>query len=92
MQAKDTAGAHVRDSRNSDFKNCLGLTTRQDFPQNVIFVRSSLCIWVVTGLIMWRLTQFCRAAKYCLRKTHLPKIAVISTLVELPGEGRVKVP
>ena len=32
MQAKDTAGTHVHDSRNSGFKNCLGLTTRQDFP------------------------------------------------------------
>lgn len=31
MQAKDTAGARAHDSRNSDFKNCLGLTTRQDF-------------------------------------------------------------
>lgn len=94
IQAEDTAGRHIHDSRNSGSKNCLGLTTRQDFPPKCYpsEVRSSLCIWVVTGLITWRLTQFYRAAKYCLRKTHLPKTALISTLVELPGEGGVKEP
>lgn len=75
MQAKDTAGTHVHDSRNSGFKNCLGLTTRQDFPPECCpsEARSSLCICVVTSFITWSLTQFCRAAKYCLRKTHLRK-------------------
>ncbi|CAI9174914.1 unnamed protein product [Rangifer tarandus platyrhynchus] len=92
MQAEDTAGTHIHDSRNSGSKNCLGLITRQDFPPKCYpsEVRSSLCIWVVTGLITWRLTQFCRAAKYCLRKTHLPKTALIGTLVELAEEGGSK--